>query len=608
MFGFTGIYEFKNMQSTTETAQRESLKKMITPLCHTETQSFSSIFTPRFCLAGVCDGSCPIPYSIQKSDRNCIIALDGTVFNYRDLAEELNVSREEAPEEIILLGFMNYGIDFLPKLNGNFSIAIFDERHETLYLARDPFGTKPLFYTEYDNRFGFASELKALFPFRDNNLSVSREGLNEIFGIGPARTPGKAVFDHIHEVKPAHCLAINRYGICDLPYWALPCIPHRENYEETILHAKDLFEKAIAMELSCDTDPCCLLSGGVDSSLVASYLAMEAQKQGKQLTTISFDFSQNEQYFKSSDFQPSMDRPYIDMMVQYLGSAHHYLKCNYQTLADLLEKSMQGHDLPCMADIDSSLLYFCGETAKINPTAYTGECADEVFCGYPWLHKTDGFPENNFPWAPALAPRAQLLKDEFYQALDMPSYVNETYRQAVREIPLRPEDSPFEAEKRRLSGLNLYWFMETLLNRMDRCARQTGMTARIPFADKDLVSYVFNVPYEMKARNGLVKSLLRQIGEELLPQPVLMRKKSPFPKTYHPMYEKVLSDMLSEKIANPNSPLHQFIDKEKLLPFLQSPKDYGAPWYGQLMCGPQMMAYLIQIDCWIQDYNISIRV
>lgn len=608
MFGFTGFYQFENTTTYSKEFCNDVLTEMANTLKHTEDETSSILLTDRFSLSQIGKGFCPPPFAITLGDRSCYIAIDGSIFNCNDLVQEFNISsgKENFTEETILSGFMKSGLDFIRKINGNFSIAIFDARHDTLYLIRDHFGTKPLFYTTYDGNLAFGSELKALMKFNKAPLTLLKDGLNEIFSIGPARTPGKAVFDGYYEVKPGHCIAVNRYGICDLSYWSLPCMPHTENYESTILHTKELLDKAISRELSIDSNPGCLLSGGIDSSLVAAYLSHSAQDNGRKLTTISFDFSQNNQFFRASSFQPSEDRPYVDMMVQHLHSEHHYLECNFQTLADMLSASMHAHDLPNMADIDSSLLYFCGEVEKINSTVYTGECADEVFGGYPWMHYDKPFSENNFPWASDLTPRKQLLKKEFLDFLNMDEYVTETYHKALRQIELRPEDSEQEANKRRYGALNLYWFMETLLNRMDRCGRSTGLTARIPFADKDLVSYIFNVPFDMKARNGLVKSLLRQTGEDMLPNAVLMRKKSPFPKTYHPAYEQTLASILRERITDTASPLHQFIDGNKLIPFLNRPKDYGAPWYGQLMCGPQMMAYLIQIDTWIRDYDIKI--
>jgi len=111
------------------------------------------------------------------------------------------------------------------------------------------------------------------------------------------------------------------------------------------------------------------------------------------------------------------------------------------------------------------------------------------------------------------------------------------------------------------------------------------------------------VPWEMKYRNGVAKSLLREACRDLLPAELLNRKKSPYPKTYHPGYEKLLKERLSEIISNKNSPIQPMIDAKKVQAFIKEPAVYGKPWFGQLMAGPQLMAYLIQINYWLKEYS-----
>ena len=131
-----------------------------------------------------------------------------------------------------------------------------------------------------------------------------------------------------------------------------------------------------------------------------------------------------------------------------------------------------------------------------------------------------------------------------------------------------------------------------------------GLEARVPFADIRIVQYVWNVPWEMKARNGVVKNLLRQAGQGRLPEEVLFRRKSPYPKTYDPKYEKLLKSMFQEMLEDSNAPVLRFLDKKKLQNFMKQSSDYGKPWYGQLMAGPQMLAYLFQVNEWMKMYKI----
>ena len=172
----------------------------------------------------------------------------------------------------------------------------------------------------------------------------------------------------------------------------------------------------------------------------------------------------NDKFFRANPFQPSRDRPYVDQMVRFLDSDHHYLECGNLTQADRLFDSVLAHDLPAMGDIDSSMLQFCSMVREHNKVALTGECADEIFGGYPWFHKKECFEAHTFPWTMDLSPRKSLLDDSFLEYLDMDRYVMDTYERSVAETPVLAEDSPEEARRREIAWLNLRWFMQTLLN------------------------------------------------------------------------------------------------------------------------------------------------
>lgn len=510
--------------------------------------------------------------------------------------------------EVILLSFLQYGPEFVNKLDGIFAFAIYDERHETIYLYRDSFGIKPLFYTIKDGTVIFASEPKGLFKYPGVEAILDKDGINEVFGIGPARIPGLGVFKGVYEVKPGCYLTCSRYGIKNKCYWHLKSRPHEDSYEKTIEKTGFLVEDAIKRQMVSDVPICTFLSGGIDSSLVSAVCATELKKKGERLVTYSFDFTGNDKYFQANSFQPSQDRPYVDKMVEFLGSEHHYLECSYETQADLLYASIDAHDLPCMADVDSSLVHFCRQVSLNHKVVLTGECADEVFGGYPWFHKEEFLKSNTFPWTPDLLPRKELIKSDVLYALKMDEFVQRAYENAVSETSLLPWEDETESSRRQTGYLNIRFFMQTLLNRMDRTSMNSGLEARVPFADRKLVEYVFNVPWNMKACDGVVKNLLRQGARGKLPDEILFRRKSPYPKSYNPYYEKLLAERLDVLIEEGDSPLFKIIDIKKLGKFMQSVKDYGKPWYGQLMAGPQMLAYLVQLGYWMKKFNIKIEI
>lgn len=539
------------------------------------------------------------------------IIYNGELYNYKELRKKLislnHQFQTSSDTEVILECFLEFGPSFVEKLDGIFSFAIYNSRHETVYLYRDPFGTKPLFYTFVDDTLVFSSEIKSLFYFPGVTADVSVDGLNEIFGLGPARTPGNAVFVNIKEIKPGYFLTYNRYGFIEQEYFKLHSRPHNDNYKETIEKTRDYLYKAIKRQMVSDVSICTFLSGGIDSSIVSSIMAQELQKEGKQLDTYSFDFTDNANYFEPNAFQCSQDRPYVDKMVTYLNSNHHYLECGTLEQADLLLESVKAHDLPCMADIDSSLLYFCRKVSQSHKVVLTGECADEIFGGYPWFHKNEFFLAKTFPWTPDLSPRKNLLSPDLLEHLHMDEYVQNAYYETLKEVEILPQENETETSRRGIAYLNICYFMQTLLNRMDRTSMASGLEARVPFADKTLLTYVYNVPWEMKAKNGIVKNLLRQASTPFLPEEVLFRAKSPYPKTYNPNYENLLSQRLQEELTA-QSPLYPLLNAKELQLFLNSSKDYGKPWYGQLMAGPQMLAYLLQIHYWMKEYHVHIHI
>lgn len=540
------------------------------------------------------------------------IVYNGEIYNLKKLRRELFqhdvIPCTSSDTEVILLSYLTFGPEFIRQLDGIFAFAIYDEQHKILTLYRDSFGVKPLFYTILNGTIIFSSEIKGLFCFPDITAALDTDGLNELFGLGPARIPGSGILSGIRELKPGTSLTCSQQGFREHTYYQLTSHTHEDSYEETLEKTRFLITDAIKRQMISDVPICTFLSGGVDSSLVSAVCAEELKKQGSRLTTYSFDFTDNDKYFKASSFQPSMDRPYVDQMVSFLHSDHHYLECDNRTQADMLCASVDAHDLPCMADVDSSLLYFCGEVARNHKVVLTGECADEVFGGYPWFHKDTFLNCGTFPWTPDLSPRKQLLNKELLHTLDMDAYVAKAYDSAISEISILPGETDTEVNRRRISYLNIRFFMQTLLNRMDRTSMHSGLEARVPFADRALVDYVFNIPWEMKARDGVVKNVLRQAARALLPDTILFRKKSPYPKTYDPFYEQLLTTRLKEKLAQPDCPLLPLLDLAAVTRFLESPKDYGAPWYGQLMAGPQMIAWLLQTEYFLRKYNVRIQI
>ena len=553
------------------------------------------------------------PMVKRIGDYSIVISYNGEIYNTKELRSQLSsysLSWDTTSDtEVILNGYLAFGTEFFKELNGIFAFSIYDERIDTLYLVRDHLGIKPLFYQIYDSYFVFASEPKGIFAF-GITPKLDASSWAEVLGLGPARTPGHGVFANMKEVLPGQFLSITK-DTSSTPkirshiYWKLESHEHKDNYKETVDYVSFLVRDSIRRQMISDVPVCTFLSGGLDSSLVSAISQEYLLEQGKQLSTFSFDFVGNKENFKANSFQSSEDRPFVDIMVEHIHSYHHYLMCDSITQADYLYKAVDARDVPCMADIESSLLYFCSQVSNTHSVALTGECADEIFGGYPWFHRKELWKDDFFPWSYDMNMRKMCFDDSFLKEIDLDNYVINSYHNSLKETPTLASDTPLEKKRREISWLNIRWFMSTLLNRMDRTSMYSGLEARVPFADPRILEYVFSIPWEMKCYNGQTKSLLVEIGKSYLPNEVLYRKKSPYPKTYDPNYERLLSNRLLDELSDTNAPLNAIIDKKKLQIFLSSPSDYGRPWYGQLMASPQMIAYLLQINYWMKKYSLS---
>ncbi len=543
-----------------------------------------------------------------------VIVYNGQIYNTKELKKTLEENGFNfsgySDTEILLKSYIHYGKDVVNYLNGIFSFAIWNTKTKELFIARDHFGVKPFFYTQFDEGLIFASELKAIFEYPHFEKIVDSQGISELFGIGPAHTPGFTVYKDVFELKPGHFAIFNKDGLHIEEYFKLTSKPHEEDFEETCTHLKYLVEDSIKRQLVSDLPICTFLSGGLDSSIITKFTADYLRENDLgQLDTYSVDYVDNDKNFVKSDFQPNSDNYYIDLMTKWTKTSPHKVLLDTPELATALEDAMIARDVPGMADVDSSLLLFCKEVKKEKTVSIMGECADEVFGGYPWFFREDALKSNTFPWSIAIDERQKLLHPEISNKINLKDYIDFRYNESLANVEILDSDSFETAEKRKISYLTINWFMQTLLDRGDRMTMANGFEIRVPFCDYRLVQYMYNVPWEMKAYNGREKGLLRHIMKDYLPEEVVNRKKSPYPKTHNPTYLNKVKDMLINIMKNTDSPINYLLNRDYILDIINTDGSaFTRPWFGQLMTGPQLMAYLCQVNMWLEKYNPKIEI
>lgn len=548
------------------------------------------------------------PMFLQWGNEEYVIAYNGELYNTQEIKDTLIALGHEflthSDTEVILHAYAQWQDKCVDKFNGIFAFGIWEKGKKRLFLARDRMGVKPLFYTKYSGGFLFASEIKTILAYPGVPRQLDREGAAQILLIGPGRIPGSGVFKNILELMPGCCGYYSGGNWRWWRYWKLMDREHRDSFEETAESVRFLVTDAIKRQMVSDVPIGTFLSGGLDSSLITAVCAEEMNQRGEQLNTFSVDYENNDKYFVPGKFQPNSDNHYIELMQETLNMKHHWTVLKPEDLIGSLVSATIARDLPGMADVDFSLLAFCKEIRQEVKVALSGECADEIFGGYPWYRDPEVRNVNGFPWAQNTAQRAGFLHPDIASAIDAESFVNDRYNETIAQCDILPNLSSEERRTKEMVNLNQTWFMQTLLDRKDRMSMACGLEVRVPFCDYRIAEYLYGVPWEFKDYQGKEKGLLRYAMNGILPNEVLWRKKSPYPKTYDPKYLEGVTELLKELLQKKDAPIYGIVNKNALEQLLQN--DFVWPWYGQLMKLPQTIAYMLQIDFWLEHYGISI--
>lgn len=548
------------------------------------------------------------PMDLHWGGEEYVITYNGELYNTQELKDSLTALGHEfvtcSDTEVVLHAYAQWKEGCVDKFNGIFAFGVWEKKQKRLFLARDRMGVKPLFYTRFAGGFLFSSEIKTLLAYPGVPRELDREGAAQIVLLGPGRIPGSGVFKDIMELMPGCCGYYSRGNWNWWRYWKLRDREHTDTFEETAECVRYLVTDAIRRQMVSDVSIGTFLSGGLDSSLISAICASELKDRGERLNTFSVDYENNDKYFVSGKFQPNSDNSYITIMQQTLESKQHRTVLKPDDLINELENATVARDLPGMADVDFSLLAFSRNIRKEVKMALSGECADEIFGGYPWYRDPDVRSFNGFPWAQNTKQRAKFLHPDILAEIDPESFVNDHYRQTLDQCDILPGTTAQEKRMKEMVNLNQVWFMQTLLDRKDRMSMACGLEVRVPFCDYRIAEYLYGVPWEYKDYGNYEKGLLRHAMEGILPDEVLWRKKSPYPKTYDPRYLEGVSDLFKQLLQKKDAPIYALIARNSLEQLLNA--DFTWPWYGQLMKLPQTIAYMLQINFWLEHYQIKI--
>ena len=533
--------------------------------------------------------------------RDCLVHVCGSMRNGAWIARQLGRTFENQ-HEAALAAYEAWGAECIARIEGACSVWIIDAARDWLLVSRDRMGEQSVFYAGGRDGFAVSDHPDALLACGAAQPILDAAGVCELIGLGPARTPGKTPLSSIHALKAGHYLCIDANGARETRYFTLSAQAHTDSEDQTVEHLRNLLEQAIN---DCvDLHPACMLSGGIDSTALTALLC---QRIGR-VDSYSVDYAGNERDYVADAFRPEMDAPYIHLASVAFGTRHRNVLLQQRDLADALDAAVNARGFPGMADVDTSLMLFARQIRKRNASVISGECGDEVFGGYPWFRGNGKIQNGAFPWSGSMALRRSILRREIRERIDIAAYARDALDASMRSYDVDAAEYE-DRDLFRLQRLCFDYFMPNLQERASKMCGESDLKVLTPLCDDRIVQYVYSVPWRMKRMDGIDKGLYRRTVRDIMPEKLRMRKKSPYPKTCSVEYTDRIRELIAALIADTRAPLWTIVDADRIAQIAASDLSVtDTPWYGQLMTGPQMLAYLLQINSWMRARGIQLAL
>ncbi|AGL16735.1 asparagine synthase (glutamine-hydrolyzing) [Actinoplanes sp. N902-109] len=553
------------------------------------------------------------PMSVVEDGRTlAVISYSGEVYNFTELRTELaghgHTFRTRSDTEVVLRAYLQWGEDFVHRLNGMYAFAVWDPRRQELLLVRDRLGVKPLYYQRLPHGVLFGSEPKAILAHPDASRVVDADGLRELLAM--AKTPEQTVYRDLLEVRPGHLVRVGRNGLTRRRYWALAAREHTDDLDHTVRTVRDLVEDAVRRQTVADVPLCAQLSGGLDSSVVTAFAARAVQERGAgRLRSFTVDFTGYDETFTPNLIAETHDLPYAHDLARHAGTEHRDIVLDTAELTDPAARAavLRATDVPNgSGDFNTSLYLLFRAIRQHSTVALSGESADEVFGGYPWMFHPEAVQADTFPWLAFLHNEhalSGLLDPGLLARLDLSGYRRARYAEALAEAPRLPGETGLEQRMRAVSYVHLTRFLQAMLDRKDRMSMAVGLEVRVPFCDHRLVEYAFNVPWAMRTFDGREKSLLRAAARDLLPESVLERRKVVYPTVQDPAYEYALRAEFAKLLGDPDAPVLPLLDATAGQELLLRP--VGEVSIAVLRASMEMA---LQLNAWLSRYDVRLQL
>jgi asparagine synthase (glutamine-hydrolysing) len=501
-----------------------------------------------------------------NNEKSVTLICNGEIYNYRELRSELEARgcrfNTNCDVEVILHLYCEYGVEMVSRLNGQFAFAIFDQRNNSLFLARDQFGICPLFYTEVDGLFIFASEIKAILKHPSVKRIVDVEGLDQILTF-PGLVSPVTMFKGIKSLAPGHHITVTRDSTKLVQYWDLI---YPENPVTVFGSESDYVEKleslllaSVSRRLTADVPIGFYLSGGLDSSLIGAL--MKTINPACNYPSFSIELPQD----------PEMNEVFYQKeVIKHLNLVHTSIPFNYHDIAKRLRQAVWTSESALKETYNTCSLAL-SECVKNNgvKVILSGEGADELFGGYVG-YRFDKQRAENFQHKDL----EELLEDECRKNLwgDSDFFYEKNYHQfsdtkrSLYSRKLREGFKEFDSVKKvafnkdRIKNRHLlhkrsyvdlkFRLSDHLIS--DHCDRVTyanSVEGRFPFLDVELVDYVKSIPPDIKLKGLVEKYILKKVALKYIPESIVNRQKFGFVAPGSPDLLKSNTDWITDLLS-----------------------------------------------------------
>jgi asparagine synthase (glutamine-hydrolysing) len=523
------------------------------------------------------------------------ITYNGETYNFKALRDEMSGPwSSNTDTEVVLRAFRDFGVDAFRKLRGMFALAIWDNQNQTLVLARDRLGIKPLYYFASKNQFVFASELRALLASNLIPRRLSAAGIDSYLANGSVEAP-LTIVEGVKQLLPGHVLHVRAEGqiqITDTEF-AAPTPPNLErNRDDAVARLRHELEESVRLHLVSDVPLGVFLSGGMDSSALVALMSRAGTQQPKTFSVV----------FDEANFT---EAPFSRAVAERFNTDHSEIRLSEDRLLEILPDAIASLDQPTMDGINTFVVSSAVKSKGIT-VALSGLGGDELFAGYPSFRRALRFDAMSqlskrvlraASGVGELAGNGSVQRHKFWQLANSAGKADDVYRisrqlfsvDAVQRITGRNghkhtrNGSGHDADVvNTISRLELTGYMtNTLLRDTDAMSMAHSLEVRVPFVDTKVVDYVLALPGEWKAPSRVgPKPLLADAMADLLPGEFLNRPKMGFTLPFEKWLQKKLRHEVASVLENPGCGLNAHAVREVWERFLEKPRAVGwsRPW------------------------------